>query len=224
MSATPLKPHTQALPIEPPAPLNRSANDASEPQPDTPQTPVVEVRDVWKIFGPNPDKLIASLKDDASKIDILGATGHVMAVRGVSFEVCAGETFVVMGLSGSGKSTLLRCLPRLIEPTQGQIFIDGQDVAQMDKHTLRDLRRHRVSMVFQHFGLLPHRRVIDNVAYGLEIQGVKRAARLEQARSMIELVNLKGWEEYYPSQLSGGMQQHVGLAARAGSRPGNPPL
>ena len=174
--------------------------------------PLVAVRNVWKVFGDNPEKLMGAVPSNASKSDILDETGHVMAVRGVSFDVQAGETFVVMGLSGSGKSTLLRCLPRLIEPTRGEILIDGQNVAHMDKHELRDLRRHRVSMVFQHFGLLPHRRVIDNVAYGLEVQGVKRAERLEKARAMIEIVNLKGWEDYYPSQLSGGMQQRVGLA------------
>lgn len=212
MSATPHEIRPEALTemtLSQPAPLS---NVSDLPVPVRAQSTQVEVRDLWKVFGPDPQKVISSVAGDASKSDILGATGHVLAVRGVSFAVQAGETFVVMGLSGSGKSTLLRCLPRLIEPTRGQILVGGQDVAHMDRQALRDLRRHRISMVFQHFGLLPHRRVIDNVAYGLEIQGVKRAQRTELARAMIEIVNLKGWEDYYPSQLSGGMQQRVGLA------------
>ena len=133
-------------------------------------------------------------------------------MRDVSFDVYARETFVVMGLSGSGKSTLLRCLPRLITPTSGQVLIDGEDIAQMDDARLRDVRRHKMSMVFQHFGLFPHRRVIDNVAYGLEVQGMKKAARHARAHEVLEQVNLNGWENHYPEQLSGGMQQRVGLA------------
>jgi glycine betaine/proline transport system ATP-binding protein len=143
---------------------------------------------------------------------ILEETGHVVAVRGVSFEARKGETFVVMGLSGSGKSTLVRCISRLTDPTRGEILMDGQDVLKMSDEQLRELRRHKVSMVFQNFGLLPHRRVIDNVAYGLEVRGVPRAARQEQAARMIELVGLAGWEHHLPRQLSGGMQQRVGLA------------
>jgi glycine betaine/proline transport system ATP-binding protein len=186
--------------------------------------PQVSVRGVWKVFGAHPQSVIAALEGGASKADILTQSGHVVAVRDVSFDVQAGETFVVMGLSGSGKSTLLRCLPRLIEPTVGHILIDGRDIATIDKDELRDLRRHRMSMVFQHFGLFPHRRIIDNVAYGLEIQGMKRAARYERARTVLELVNLTGWENHYPSQLSGGMQQRVGLGARAGRGAGDSAL
>jgi glycine betaine/proline transport system ATP-binding protein len=144
--------------------------------------------------------------------DELLATGSVVAVRDVSFDVYEGETFVVMGLSGSGKSTLLRCLPRLIEPTLGQVWVDGVEMTQADRRRLREMRRHKMSMVFQNFGLFPHRRVIDNVAYGLEIQGVRRAERMARAREVLELVNLSGWENHYPGQLSGGMQQRVGLA------------
>lgn len=172
----------------------------------------ISVRNVWKVFGPTPERVISALEGGASKSEVLGQTGHVIAVRDVSFDVQKGETFVVMGLSGSGKSTLLRCLPRLIEPTRGQILIDGRDVKQLDASELRELRRHRMAMVFQHFGLLPHRRILDNVAYGLEIQGVKKAERYERSRAVLEVVNLKGWENHYPSQLSGGMQQRVGLA------------
>jgi glycine betaine/proline transport system ATP-binding protein len=172
----------------------------------------ITCRDVWKVFGPQPAQVVRSLGDDQTRQQVLENTGHVLAVRGVSFEVPRGQTFVVMGLSGSGKSTLVRCLTRLTEPTQGQILIGGQDVVQLDERQLLELRRHRVSMVFQNFGLFPHRRVIDNVAYGLEVRGIKKAERLERAAEMIQLVGLSGWERHYPKQLSGGMQQRVGLA------------
>ncbi len=172
----------------------------------------VACRNLWKVFGPEPDAILHELQAEQSKAHILEETGHVLAIRDVTFDVRQGETFVVMGLSGSGKSTLLRCLPRLIEPTRGQIMVDGQDIMAADRDQLRTLRRGKMSMVFQHFGLFPHRRVLDNVAFGLEIQGVKKAQRYAKAREILELVNLKGWEDHYPGQLSGGMQQRVGLA------------
>lgn len=172
----------------------------------------VSCRHVWKVFGVKPHQVIANQEAGRSKDQVLADTGHVVAVRDVSFDVYTGETFVVMGLSGSGKSTLLRLLPRLIEPTQGQILIDGAEVGSMGSGDLRALRRHKLSMVFQHFGLFPHRRVLDNVAYGLEIQGVPKAKRYARAREVLALVNLDGWENHYPGQLSGGMQQRVGLA------------
>ncbi len=185
-------------------------------------TPQISCRGLWKVFGPHPTETVDHLQaldqaaddavDEGSKRDILAQTGHVLAVRDVSFDVYPRETFVVMGLSGSGKSTLLRCLPRLIDPTRGQILVDGEDMAQMDETRLRGIRRHKMSMVFQHFGLFPHRRVIDNVAYGLEVQGVKKSARHEKARAVLDQVNLDGWENHFPNQLSGGMQQRVGLA------------
>jgi len=136
----------------------------------------------------------------------------VVAVKDVSFGVRRGDTFVVMGLSGSGKSTLVRCISRLIEPTSGQIIIHGEDMMAMDEKQLRQLRRHKFSMVFQHFGLFPHRSVIDNAAYGLEIQGVDKKARYARAREVLNLVSLSGWEDHYPGELSGGMQQRVGIA------------
>jgi glycine betaine/proline transport system ATP-binding protein len=177
---------------------------------------VVSCRNVWKVYGPKPHQIIATLEqaqtEGRSKEQVLAQTGHVVAARRISFDVHAGETFVVMGLSGSGKSTLLRCLPRLIDATAGQILIDGVDVATLDARGLRELRRHKLSMVFQHFGLFPHRRVIDNVAYGLEVQHVPKAQRYARAREVLELVNLAGWEHRYPGELSGGMQQRVGLA------------
>lgn len=186
---------------------------------------VVSCRNVWKLFGTLPKaltKLLAAQESARGSQEIssealpskeeLLTTGSVVAVRDVSFDVYEGETFVVMGLSGSGKSTLLRCLPRLIEPTLGRIVVDGVEVTQADRRRLREMRRHKMGMVFQNFGLFPHRRVIDNVAYGLEIQGMHRAERLARAREVLELVNLSGWENHYPGQLSGGMQQRVGLA------------
>jgi glycine betaine/proline transport system ATP-binding protein len=139
-------------------------------------------------------------------------SGTTVAVDDGSFDVCRGETFVVMGLSGSGKSTLVRCIARLIEPTAGSVRIDGADVTRMGPVALRALRRRTMSMVFQHFGLFPHRRVVDNVAYGLEVQGVPKAARRERAAAVLDTVGLGPWAQHYPQQLSGGMQQRVGLA------------
>lgn len=179
---------------------------------NSPAAPKLVCQHVWKVFGPNAAAIADSTAPTATRAEILQRTGHTLAVRDISFQVNPGETFVIMGLSGSGKSTLLRCLPRLIEPTRGQVLIDGEDVAKLDEVQLRELRRHKMSMVFQHFGLFPHRRIIDNVAYGLEIQGVNKVKRYAKAQEVIELVNLKGWEHHYPGQLSGGMQQRVGLA------------
>jgi glycine betaine/proline transport system ATP-binding protein len=147
-----------------------------------------------------------------SRAELRERTGCVAAVRDVSIEVWPGEVFVVMGLSGSGKSTLVRTLIRLIEPTAGQIRIAGRDVTAASRSELRDLRRHDVSMVFQHFGLLAHRRVIDNVAFGLEVQGMPKTERLARAREMLRLVGLEDVENAFPDQLSGGMQQRVGVA------------
>lgn len=172
----------------------------------------ISCQHVWKIFGPRPQEVQKVLQSGKSKGEILESTGHVVAVKDVSFEVREGEIFVVMGLSGSGKSTLVRCLSRLIEPTSGEIRVNGQDVVGMNEEQLRDLRRHTMSMVFQRFGLFPHRRIVENVAYGLEVQGVEKNGRLDKARQVLELVGLKGWEQYYPHELSGGMQQRVGLA------------
>lgn len=139
-------------------------------------------------------------------------TGHVIAIRDASFEVQENEVFVVMGLSGSGKSTLVRCMNRLMEPTSGSIFIEGANVAEMSNHDLKELRRHKLSMVFQHFGLLPHRSVIDNITFGLEVRGDSKKERQERAQNTLEMVGLGGWESSRIQELSGGMQQRVGLA------------
>jgi glycine betaine/proline transport system ATP-binding protein len=174
--------------------------------------PVVEVRGLWKVFGPRADRVIGGPLAELARAELKERTGCVAAVRDVTFAVRQGEVFVVMGLSGSGKSTLVRCLTRLVEPTAGEVLLDGEDILPCGAGRLRDLRRHRFGMVFQHFGLLPHRRVLDNVAYGLEIQGVKKNVRYERAREVLDLVGLTGFEDSYPDQLSGGMQQRVGLA------------
>ena len=164
------------------------------------------------MFGPKPERAIEMAEAGRSRDEILSDTGCTVAVRDVSFRVERGETFVVMGLSGSGKSTLIRCVSRLTDASRGQVMLDGEDLTALDEHDLREVRRRKLSMVFQHFGLFPHRRVIDNAAYGLEIQGLKRAERHARAREVLETVGLKGWESHFPQQLSGGMQQRVGLA------------
>ncbi|MGI5269682.1 quaternary amine ABC transporter ATP-binding protein [Nonomuraea sp. CA-218870] len=178
----------------------------------SPDSAAIAVEGLWKIFGPKSESVLASQDRHLDPAALREKTGCTAAVRDVGFEVRPGEVFVVMGLSGSGKSTLVRCLTRLIEPTAGRVTIGGTDVTAASPAQLRDLRRHHVSMVFQHFGLLPHRRVIDNVAYGLEVQGAARAARHERAREILSLVGLDGHADSYPDQLSGGMQQRVGLA------------
>jgi glycine betaine/proline transport system ATP-binding protein len=174
--------------------------------------PLLSAAGVWKIFGPKADRIIASPDAELPRGELRAKTGCVAAVRDVSFDVWPGEVFVVMGLSGSGKSTLVRTLIRLIEPTAGEIRIAGRDVIAAGRSELRHLRRHDVSMVFQHFGLLAHRRVIDNVAFGLEVQGIGKADRLSRAREMLRLVGLEEVESSFPDQLSGGMQQRVGVA------------
>ncbi len=179
---------------------------------DRTSPPVIRAQGVWKVFGPHPERLVGS--DDAllPRGELREKTSCVVAVRDVSIEVWPGEVFVVMGLSGSGKSTLVRTLIRLIEPTAGQIEISGQDVMKASRADLRALRRHSVSMVFQHFGLLAHRRVIDNVAFGLEVQGVGKAERHARAHEVLSLVGLEDAANQFPDQLSGGMQQRVGVA------------
>ncbi len=176
-------------------------------------TPDFSVRNLWKVFGHKADRIptdpaMAKLTGP----EILEQTGCVPAVRDMNFDVARGEVFVVMGLSGSGKSTLVRCLTRLIEPTAGQVLLSGQDIMRSSGSALRDIRRKRISMVFQHFGLLPHRSVLDNVAYGLQVRGMGKAERYKRAQEVIELVGLHGYEKRFPDQLSGGMQQRVGLA------------
>jgi glycine betaine/proline transport system ATP-binding protein len=179
----------------------------------------LKVDGLWKIFGSRADKIIGTPDADLSRKELQAKTGCVMAVKDVSFEVAPGEVFVVMGLSGSGKSTLVRMLTRLIEPTAGTVQLGGEEITSCDEKALRELRRKRVGMVFQHFGLLPHRQVIDNVGFGLEVRGEDRTGRRTRAQEMVDLVGLSGYERSYPDQLSGGMQQRVGLARALASDP-----
>ena len=167
---------------------------------------------IWKIFGNDEKKILENLDPNLTRDEVQEKTGHVVAVKDVSFSIQKGETFVVMGLSGSGKSTLVRCLTRLIEPTSGSVIIDDTDVTKISRNSLLNLRRNKMSMVFQHFGLFPHRTVLENISYGLEIRGEKKQDRLEKAMESLNLVGLKGWHNNYPRELSGGMQQRVGLA------------
>ncbi len=170
----------------------------------------IEVSDLWKIYQNGKQQLPL---DDVEKLEQLKESGEiVIAVREVSFNVEPGEVFVVMGLSGSGKSTLIRCLLRLVEPTRGSIIINENDVTSMNQKELTSFRRQEASMVFQHYGLLPHRTVIDNVAFGLKLKGISKEERYNKAREMLDTVGLQGWEEYYPGSLSGGMRQRVGIA------------
>lgn len=172
----------------------------------------IEVKNLVKVFGHNAKEGVKRLKNGENKDKIFKETGLTVGVNQASFSVKEGEFFVIMGLSGSGKSTLIRLINRLIEPTDGEIYIDGEDITKMDKDHLINVRRKKLGMVFQNFGLFPHRTILSNVEFGLEIQGVEKGEREKQARRSIEDVGLKGYENSYPKQLSGGMQQRVGLA------------
>ncbi len=172
----------------------------------------IEAKNVYKIFGPEPSKVLPMCQDKVSKEEILENTGHTVGLADVSLSIEEGETFVCMGLSGSGKSTLIRHINRLIDPTSGEIFVEGTNVMELDQKNLIEFRRHKMSMVFQRFGLFPHKTVIQNVGYGLEIQGKDLNERNIVAMEKINAVGLNGFEYQYPNQLSGGMQQRVGLA------------
>ena len=177
-----------------------------------PSSMTVSCRNVWKVYGPRADRVVGTPDADLPRAELLEKTGCVAAVRDVSFDVAPGEVFVVMGLSGSGKSTLVRTLNRLHEPTAGHVLIDGEDILTFDDERLREVRRRKISMVFQHFGLFPHRRIVDNVAFGMEVQGIGKPERSARANEVLEVVGLAGLGNAYPDELSGGMQQRVGLA------------
>ena len=172
----------------------------------------IEISNVYKIFGPNPDKILPMVKNGGNKDEILEKTGHTVGLDNVSLKIEEGETFVCMGLSGSGKSTLIRHINRLIDPTSGIVSVEGVNVMDLDQKKLIEFRRHKMSMVFQRFGLFPHKTVLENVGYGLEVQGKEIDERNKVAMEKIEAVGLTGFENQYPNQLSGGMQQRVGLA------------
>ena len=173
-------------------------------------TPSVSVKNLYKVFGRRPKDAVKKLQDGVSRSDL--GSHEIAAVIDASFDVKKGEIFVVMGLSGSGKSTLIRTLNGLLEPTSGSVTVNGTDISNVPAAKLREVRQKNISMVFQHFALFPHRTVLDNAAYGLEVQGVPRAERLERALKIVNIVGLDGWADKYPSELSGGMQQRVGLA------------
>jgi glycine betaine/proline transport system ATP-binding protein len=172
----------------------------------------IEIKNLYKVFGPDPQKGLKLLEKGLTKDEIYEKTKLTVGVQDASFEVLKGEIFVVMGLSGSGKSTLVRMLNRLIEPTAGQVLVDGEDITKMDKNELVKFRRNKTSMVFQSFALMPHLTVLENAAFGLELDGVDKTTRIERATDSLAQVGLEGWEDAYPDQLSGGMQQRVGLA------------
>ncbi|MEJ8777451.1 quaternary amine ABC transporter ATP-binding protein [Pseudogracilibacillus sp. ICA-222130] len=174
--------------------------------------PVIEVEGLTKVFGKNTKEALKLVDEGASKEEVLNKTGCTVAVNNATFSVEQGEFFVIMGLSGSGKSTLIRLINRLIEPTKGIIKVDGKDISNLDKKSLREVRRKKMSMVFQRFALFPHRTVLENVEFGLEIQKMDKAKRKEIALKSLELVGLEDYANQYPGQLSGGMQQRVGLA------------
>lgn len=181
--------------------------------------PKIVVRDLTKIFGSRPDAALDLLRQGESKQAIYERTGQAVGVADASFEVHTGETLVIMGLSGSGKSTLIRCINRLNEPTRGEILVDGVAIARLRRRELLEVRREKFGMVFQHFALFPHRTILRNAEYGLEVQGVASALRAEKARAALKQVGLEGWEDAIPGQLSGGMQQRVGLARALAADP-----
>jgi len=172
----------------------------------------IQVRNLFKIFGRNPQEALEKYKSGTSAEELFKESGHVVAVADVTFSVAPGEMFMVMGLSGSGKSTLVRCLNRLLDATAGEVIIDGEDIQRVDGDRLREIRRSKVAMVFQHFGLFPHRSVLGNAEYGLKVKGLEEEQRREKALKALELVGLKDWADRPLSNLSGGMQQRVGLA------------
>ena len=172
----------------------------------------IEINNVYKIFGPNPKSVLPMVKDGSSKEEILEKTQHTVGLDNVSLKIEEGEIFVCMGLSGSGKSTLIRHLNRLVDPTDGEILVEGTNVMKLNQEKLIEFRRHKMSMVFQRFGLFPHKTVLQNVGYGLEMQGIEIKERNDVAMQKIQSVGLSGFENQFPSQLSGGMQQRVGLA------------
>ncbi len=174
--------------------------------------PLIRIANLYKVFGASPESVMPMVRAGRSKEDILAETGHTVGLRDINLDIERGSIFVIMGLSGSGKSTLVRHFNRLIDPTEGTVTVDGIDVTRLDAQALQDLRRHKMSMVFQRFALLPHRTVLENVAFGLAIQHVAPSDRNEQAREWLQTVGLEGYEDQYPAQLSGGEQQRVGLA------------
>lgn len=180
---------------------------------------IIKVENIVKLYGKNKAEAMKLLDKNISKEDIQKKTGVTVALRNVSFEIKRGETFVIIGLSGSGKSTLVRCFNKLNKPHAGKIFFDGKDIEGFNKQELQEYRRNKISMVFQSFGLMSHRNVIDNVAYGLEVKNMPKSERQLKAKEVIDMVGLSGWDDYAISSLSGGMKQRVGLARALANDP-----
>lgn len=186
---------------------------------DLEETPQIIIKNLWKIFGRDPKRILKGPLKNMKKEVIQKKTGCIVGMRNVNLEIKKGEFYILMGLSGSGKSTMIRNLIRLVNPTSGSIEINGRDITKMNQEQLIHFRRETFGMVFQHYGLLPHMTVLDNAAYGLKVRGLPKSERYEKAMEVLETVGLKGWENYYPGSLSGGMQQRVGLARALANNP-----
>lgn len=194
-------------------------NGSEETHSSVKETPQIVIKNLWKIFGRDPKRILSPSLKTKSKDYIQEKTGCIIGMRDISLEISKGEFYILMGLSGSGKSTMIRNMIRLVKPTSGSIEINGRDITKMNQEELIQFRRETFGMVFQHYGLLPHLTVLDNAAYGLKVRGLSRAERYEKAMQVLETVGLKGWEDYYPGSLSGGMQQRVGLARAMANDP-----
>jgi glycine betaine/proline transport system ATP-binding protein len=180
---------------------------------------MIQIRDLWKVFGEKPERAFRLIEQNFSRDEIKKQIGNIVALRGVNFEITKGEIFVVMGLSGCGKSTLLRCINRLVEPSRGEVVVAGEYIQKFSKEQLIEFRRKKVGMVFQGFALFPHRTVLENAVFGLEIQGFSKKDRIEKGKEALAQVELAGWEESHIESLSGGMQQRVGLARALATEP-----
>ena len=195
------------------------ANGPSGDLPEASTEPQIVIKDLWKVFGRDPKRILKKELRGLSKEEIQKKTGCIVGMRNINLNIEKGQFYILMGLSGSGKSTLVRNLIRLVHPTSGTITINGKNVTKMNHEQLLQFRRKTFGMVFQHYGLLPHLTVLDNAAYGLKVRGVPKGERYAKAMRTLETVGLKGWEEYYPGSLSGGMQQRVGLARALANEP-----
>ncbi|MDF1568428.1 MAG: glycine betaine/L-proline ABC transporter ATP-binding protein [Spirochaetaceae bacterium] len=198
--------------------VQKNEEGAASAAPSSSDT-IIEVKDLWKVYGRDPKRILTDKYRKLHKDDIQEKTGNIVAMREVNLKIKKGEFYIIMGLSGSGKSTLVRNLIRLVNPTAGKITVKGRDVTKMKEDELLDFRKTTYGMVFQHYGLMPHMTILDNAAYGLKVRGLPKGEQLAKAMKALETVGLKGWEDYYPGNLSGGMQQRVGLARALANDP-----
>lgn len=198
--------------------VQKNDKGAAEAAPSSSDT-IIEVKDLWKVYGHDPKRILTGKYRNLQKDEIQEKTGNIVAMREVNLKIKKGEFYVIMGLSGSGKSTLVRNLIRLVNPTSGKISVKGRDVTKMKEDELLDFRKTTYGMVFQHYGLMPHMTIVENAAYGLKVRGLPKGEQMVKAMQALETVGLKGWEDYYPGNLSGGMQQRVGLARALANEP-----